>query len=146
MYMPQSEEEKAAINHYWSSARRVNDGSDALFTARVQLPFEEGVSYIINKKVKTYIDLLYIGRKDTSSFMTADYDQYGSDELKAILANADEGEEVELHGALKCEALGYALRHGTISPVGDINLVPENPMVGSVTFRIGAASELAVTA
>jgi hypothetical protein len=146
MYMPQSEEEKAAINHYWSSARRVNDGSDALFTARVQLPFEEGVSYIINKKVKTYIDLLYIGRKDTSSFMTADYDQYGSDELKVILANADEGEEVELHGALKCEALGYALRHGTISPVGDINLVPENPMVGSVTFRIGAASELAVTA
>lgn len=141
IYMPQSEEELAAINHYWASAQRVNDGNEALFTARVQLPFEQGTSYIINKKVKSYIELLYVGRTDTTPFETGNYEQYGSSELKEIIANASQGEEIELEGVLKCEALGYSLRYGTINPVNDVVLYRDNPLDGSVTFRVGEAVE-----
>lgn len=141
--MPQSEEEKIAINHYWASAKRVNDGAEALFTARVQLPFEEGISYIINKKVKNYIELLYVGRADATPFESANYEQHGSDELKEIIANAAQGEEIELEGVLKCEALGYSIRYGTINPVGEVSLFRENPLDGSLSFKVEERVEIA---
>lgn len=138
MYMPRLAEELTAIEGYWRSEKRIKDGDDALVTARVKLPFEDGISFVINKKVLNYTKLLYVGDRDPSSFREADYETHGSTEFKEILAKAKaEGlEELELEGSVKCEALGYSLRHGTIQPVGEIPLNPSNPMEGSAVFRI----------
>ena len=140
MYIPKAPDERAAISSYWTSPMRRAAGKEALVTTRVNLPFEEGEAYVVNPRLVDYINLLYVGQ-DTDSFSGADYETHGSEEFKRVLAEAGEGTEIELEGALKCEALGYSLRHGTLTPVSDVVFNRFNPMEGSVTFRIGAATE-----
>jgi len=141
MYQPRSEAELTAVSQYWASPQRVQSGNEALFTTRIMLPFETVPSFIINKKVLNYIGLLYIGQHDTEPLRTADFEEHGSAELKAILENTAEGGEVELGGALKCEALGHSLRHDKITPISEIIINTNNPMEGVVTFRVGKPVE-----
>lgn len=136
MYLPKADDERAAISSYWFSPQRRAAGSEALVTTRVKLPFEDGEAYVVNPRLAEYINLLYIGQSEPD-FSEANYHAYGSAELKKMLAEAENGSEVELEGVLKCEALGYSLKYGTITPVSDVIINPYNPMEGSVTFRIG---------
>ena len=140
MYFPKADDERAAIASYWSSPNRRAAAHEALVTARIKLPFEEGEAYVVNPRIANYINLLYIGQEDRN-FSEADYDAHGSEEFKRVLAEASEGAEIELEGALKCEALGYSLKHGTITPVSDVVFNRYNPMEGTVTFRIGEAAK-----
>jgi hypothetical protein len=140
MYLPKAADERAAISSYWNSPQRRAAGNDALVTKRIQLPFDEGEAYVVNPRIAEYINVLYIGQSEPD-FSDADYHAFGSAELKKVLAEAENGAEVELEGALKCEALGYSLKHGTITPISDVVINPYNPMEGSVTFRVGEAVE-----
>lgn len=146
MYRPQSLPEQEGISQYWTSAERKQHGQDTIVTARIRMPFEEAplaFAYVINRDIINYTKLLFVGDPDTSVFSDADFETYGSKELKEVIAaaEADGKREFELEGVLKCEALGYSLRYNTIVPVSDVTIDPNSPIGGIVTFGfVGADS------